>query len=376
MIEDALFPSFILAPIFIVLTRLINMFIHPLQLFTIAIMFCPGLWVAPPRPPDVPPRSRGAVIAYKVIGGLALSQIIWITPPGGRCARDSLCDIAQAHRSILAQSGLHLGLATPPRPSPAPVSERYTSSLLRTTCPFVIIPPRPAPTCRNTDVHPTFEWAPQSPMPLPVPAQRSCLPSPIPIVPGDERTYIHPSIAPYPLPRPTDVAPISCVLPIVVLISCAIFVRHILAIMCAALVVSAKFMVRVGDTLPFMDAMKALYKGEQHNLHLVLVFVNFVVKVINNSRQFYKDIMAYSVCSHAITLCFDELMSLRSAFQPLSLPFEFSVDMSMRGATTTKEEVDPEGLVKVSSIFYWFVHCANSSLVYSLVLWRHMCPQS
>ena len=254
------------------------MFFHPLQLFTIATMFCPGLWVAPTRPPDAPPRARRTAVAYKVIGGLALSQVIWITPPGGRCARKLLCDIAKARRSTLAQSGFRLGTETQPPPSSAPVSERYISSLSRKTCPFVVIPPRPTPTCRNRDVHPTFEWAPRSPVPSLVLAQRDCLLSSIiPIFPGDEHTYAHPSIAPYRLPRPTDVAPISRVLLIAVLITYTSFLRYIFVIMC----VVAKFMVRIGGTLRFMEGMKALYIGEQLGLHLALsAFTQFAAAVI------------------------------------------------------------------------------------------------
>jgi hypothetical protein len=66
--------------------------------------------------------------------------------------------------------------------------------------------PRPAPICRNIHVHPIFKWSPMSPAPVPLLAQRSCPPSSVPIFHGDERTYVHPSIPPFPLPAPTNVA--------------------------------------------------------------------------------------------------------------------------------------------------------------------------
>jgi hypothetical protein len=244
-------------------------------------MFCPGLWVAPPRPPDAPPLSRRVIFGYKVVGGFALSQILLFTPPGSRCSRDSLCDLIHAHDSLLARSALRLG-TTPHSPaSPPPISRPYTSSLLKTTCPFVVIPPRPAPTCLNTDMHPTFEWAPQSPVPSLVLAQRSCPSSSIPIFPGDERTYVHPTITPYPLPRPTDAAPISRVLLIAVWVCCRSFLGCLLAIVRAALIVPTKIIVLVGGTRRYKYIMDALYHVRQHALVVALfTFTQFVASII------------------------------------------------------------------------------------------------
>jgi hypothetical protein len=235
-----------------------TMMLFHVQLFAIAMMFCPGLWVTPPRPPDTPPISRRAVVGYKVLGGFVLSQVAWFIPDGSRCQPDSLCDMLRAHDKSLARSALRLDHSPSP---PPPLSRPYVSSLLKTTCPVVIIPPRPAPTCRNTDMHPTFEWAPRSLAPSPILAERSCSPSPIPIFLGDERTYVHPNISPFPLPRPTDAAPISRVLLIVVWLSG----RKFLGRMCAAILVLATLVAR-----RWRHRMEALCRVEGHDIFQAL----------------------------------------------------------------------------------------------------------
>jgi hypothetical protein len=256
------------------------MLFHPVQLFAIAAMFCPGLWVAPPRPPDTPPISRHAVMGYKVFGGLALSQVVWFIPDGSRCQPDSLCDMVRAHDESLARSTLRLGHS----PSfPAPFSRLYISSLLKMTCTMVIIPPRPAPTCRNTDIHPAFEWAPHSLVPSIALAERGCSPSPIPIFLGDERTYVHPNISPFPLPRPTDAAPISRVLLIVAWLSCRKFLGHMLAIAWAAILVLAKLVARHRR-----HTMEPLCKVEGHDLFQVSKNILWLVScsIIGRSCHF------------------------------------------------------------------------------------------
>jgi hypothetical protein len=163
-----------------------------------------------------------------------------------------LREMIREHDALLAQPALRRGTGIRSPTSPAPMSKPYTS-LLKTACPVVVIPPRPAPKCHNTYVHPTFEWGPQSLVPSLALAQRSCSPSSIPIFYGDDRTYVHPSIPPYPLPRPTDVAPISRVLLIVVWVLCRSFVGHILAT-----IIPAKLIVRVAGTRRLWGSMHSM----------------------------------------------------------------------------------------------------------------------
>jgi hypothetical protein len=257
--------------------KILIMFIHPIQLFAIAAMFTPGLWVPPPRPPDAPPRSRITTVGYKVIGGLALSQVVWFIPHGNGCARNSICETIHGHDAVLAPSALRRSTTARLPRFPAPMSRPFTSPLLKTTCPVVIIPPRPAPTCHNTNVHPVFEWAPQSPVPSLVIAQRTCSMSSTPILHGDEQTYVQPSIPPYPLPYPTGVIPISRVFLTVVWLASSTVIGHNLAPAWVALVVPANLMVRAAvGTWGWMDAMAGLSRVEQQIFLSVKTFIWFV----------------------------------------------------------------------------------------------------
>jgi hypothetical protein len=214
------------------------MLFHPLQLVAIAAMFIPDFWARPPQPSDPPPRPLLTDVSYKVVGGLALSQIIWFLPVPDRCGTQTLCGMIREHDEFLARTALSRHI--PSRVSLAPSSRPYTSSLLKTTCSVVVIPSRPAPKCQNPDVHPTFEWAPQSPVPSFVMVHRSCSALSIPVFHGNETTYDHVFISPYPLPRPTDVAPVSRVLLIAARVPWRKFIGHILAMVWAALVIPAK----------------------------------------------------------------------------------------------------------------------------------------
>ena len=241
------------------------MLFHPIQLFTIALMFCPGLnrWVAPPRPPDAPPPSRRATIGYKIVAGFALSHVYRLIPATDHCDPDSLCFISRESLPALPAPGPSIA----PR-SLAPTSRPYVSLLLRTSCPVVVIPPRPAPACRNTHVHPAFEWALQSPVPSPVLAQRICSPPSLPIFPADDCTHVHSSISPFSPPRPTDAAPILSVLLLVACIICRKFLGNILAIVLAALMDLAEFVVRVSATRLLWQ-----FKNAQHAARVLSGFV-------------------------------------------------------------------------------------------------------
>jgi hypothetical protein len=64
------------------------------------------------------------------------------------------------------------------------------------------------PTCINRQIEPSFEWAPKSPVPSPVLAQRQRIPT----VPRDEWPYDHPFNPPLSSPVPTNAAPVSSAL--------------------------------------------------------------------------------------------------------------------------------------------------------------------
>jgi hypothetical protein len=268
-------------------------FIHPVQLFALATIFSPNIWVSPPRPPDAPPRSEITTVThYKVIGGLALSQLFWFIPYGNGCARDS---ILHGHDGFLGLTPLALrpsrGTTTRSHKLPMPISRTFTSSLLKTTCPVVIIPPRPAPTCHNTKVHPTFEWAAQSPATVPslVIAQHTCSLSSFH---GDERTHVHPPIPPYPLPRSAGVAPISRLLLILMWLAFSTLLGYDLILVRAALVIPTKLMVRVmvfdGTIRGRVDALKVFISPYPSSIDIYSSILFIDVDVATYAKGYWR----------------------------------------------------------------------------------------
>jgi hypothetical protein len=114
------------------------------------------------------------------------------------------------------------------------------------------------------DMDPTFEWAPQTPVPSFTLAERSCSKSPIPILLGDERTYVHPNISPFPAPRPTDAAPISRALLIAAWLVYKGSLGHIVAMASVVVGVPVEFVAHCYRSWVWSQTIEGLARVKDH----------------------------------------------------------------------------------------------------------------